>query len=680
MPRVPARQSRPRLGPTVLLVLSLPLLPCGAYSVHKRILSCVSRTISSSAGMRVTIGGIRGSFAPAIVIEDLRVGNGSPMLTVREVKVGLGIRSTTDRIVREVRLVRPELRLTSQQVARLWPRSTTPGAKKVIQRTTRRLKLSRLSIQDGAVKLQASHGAHTLAIESRGIFLRPERRYTRLILGKTNLHLDGKHVLELASVAADLDLARTPQLIRLACLGGQLREMETNLHLATIERRLDGYQLKLQGSPVGRSTGWFAATCHLDRAGRPVGPHAVRLKLHQTDLSAFDPLLDPLGLKVLNSRISGEIQLSRQHGELLLHGQLRASDLTVAHPLVAARPVGPFDGEVEGFVVIDPSAGTLEIQSLKATRGAVELRSSGQIQTTSDKTLVSLDIDLPKTACHKVLTSLPEGFAPTLRGMALAGEMGMRASLKLDSSNLDGTEVDVSFVPLGCRVLADPPTADIRSLKREFSVTVSGPRGTGMRWTLGSSNPDYHPLSKISRHLKAAFIVAEDGRFYQHDGFDSRLLRLAFVSNLKENRILRGASTISQQLVKNVFLSHQRTFARKFQEAVLTWRLEQVVDKQRILELYLNLVELGPSIYGVAQASRHYFGTSPRNLSPLQAAHLAALTPSPRYLSNQFRERKPGLAWTQKLQMLLRMMRRRGTLSRKEQHRWSTASLTLLNH
>ena len=127
-----------------------------------------------------------------------------------------------------------------------------------------------------------------------------------------------------------------------------------------------------------------------------------------------------------------------------------------------------------------------------------------------------------------------------------------------------------------------------------------------------------------------AFLVAEDGRFFSHHGFDVERIGHALAADLDAGRFDRGASTITQQVAKNLWLGGERTVGRKLEEAVLAWRLEQVLDKRRILELYLNLVELGPGVYGIQDAAEKYFGKLPDELSSDEAAQLAALLPAPR--------------------------------------------------
>ncbi len=136
-------------------------------------------------------------------------------------------------------------------------------------------------------------------------------------------------------------------------------------------------------------------------------------------------------------------------------------------------------------------------------------------------------------------------------------------------------------------------------------------------------------FSNFPKHLLRAVILAEDSRFYEHSGFDLIAFKEAMDYNLREGRFVFGASTISQQTVKNLFLTPSRNPLRKWHELILTWGMERSLSKRRILEIYLNVVELGRGIYGVQAASQAYWGISPDQLSPAQAAELVASLPSP---------------------------------------------------
>jgi monofunctional biosynthetic peptidoglycan transglycosylase len=148
------------------------------------------------------------------------------------------------------------------------------------------------------------------------------------------------------------------------------------------------------------------------------------------------------------------------------------------------------------------------------------------------------------------------------------------------------------------------------------------------------------PYEQISIHLKRALIAAEDAKFFEHEGFDIEGIEKAYEKNIKKGRFVAGGSTISQQLAKNLFLSGERSYIRKGQEAMITLMLEKMMTKRRILEIYLNVIEWGEGVYGAEAAARHYFKTSAARLGPSQAARLAAMVPRPRYF-----EKRPNSPW-----------------------------------
>ena len=138
------------------------------------------------------------------------------------------------------------------------------------------------------------------------------------------------------------------------------------------------------------------------------------------------------------------------------------------------------------------------------------------------------------------------------------------------------------------------------------------------------------PYERISGNLKRAVVAAEDARFLDHEGFDWEMIQKAIARNEESGRIVAGASTISQQLAKNLFLSAERSWLRKGEEALITWMLEDVLSKRRILELYLNLAEWGDGVFGAEAAARYHFGVSASALTAEQAAWLAVILPSPK--------------------------------------------------
>jgi monofunctional biosynthetic peptidoglycan transglycosylase len=160
------------------------------------------------------------------------------------------------------------------------------------------------------------------------------------------------------------------------------------------------------------------------------------------------------------------------------------------------------------------------------------------------------------------------------------------------------------------------------------------------------------PYEKISPHLKRAIVVAEDSRFVDHEGFDWEAIEKAREKNRKKGRVVAGGSTISQQLAKNLFLSGERSPWRKGQEALITVMIEHTMEKRRILEIYLNVIEWGEGVYGADAAARHYFNSTAATLGPEASARLAAIVPNPR-----FYDRNRNTSWIQrKTHMILARM------------------------
>ena len=173
------------------------------------------------------------------------------------------------------------------------------------------------------------------------------------------------------------------------------------------------------------------------------------------------------------------------------------------------------------------------------------------------------------------------------------------------------------------RALASRPPATTAFIERYKKREREAGRTPRVEWR-------WVPASAVSIHLKRAVVVAEDIEFFRHSGFSPTAIRGAMTEALEGRRMPRGASTITQQLAKNLWLSPSRSPLRKAREALLTWQLERALSKRRILECYVNVVEFGPGVYGAEAASRRYFGKTAAALSEDEAALLAASLPRPR--------------------------------------------------
>jgi hypothetical protein len=179
---------------------------------------------------------------------------------------------------------------------------------------------------------------------------------------------------------------------------------------------------------------------------------------------------------------------------------------------------------------------------------------------------------------------------------------------------------------------------------------------------VGPRSPDFVPLAQLPVHVYRAVTTAEDGGFFGHEGFDFAELRNAVAEGALRGRVVRGGSTITQQLAKNLYLSREKTFARKVREALATIALEATVPKARLLEIYLNVAEWAPGVWGIGPAARHWFGKDPRALTPKEAAFLATVIPGPRRYHFMWFRGAPTENWEQHVNELLLRMNEQGAL------------------
>jgi len=183
---------------------------------------------------------------------------------------------------------------------------------------------------------------------------------------------------------------------------------------------------------------------------------------------------------------------------------------------------------------------------------------------------------------------------------------------------------------------------------------------------IGPDNPDFVPFDKISPHLVNSIMTTEDNGFFKHHGFVTPEFKSALRRNLTAGRFRFGASSISMQMVKNVLLAHEKTLSRKLQELFLVWYLEQLLPKQRILEIYFNAIEFGPRLYGIGPAARHYFGKTATDLGPLEAAFFSSILPSPKRRYVQYCAGALNAKWDKYVRRIMAKTHERGRLSDEE--------------
>lgn len=208
-----------------------------------------------------------------------------------------------------------------------------------------------------------------------------------------------------------------------------------------------------------------------------------------------------------------------------------------------------------------------------------------------------------------------------------------------------------------------PPVSELADKSYSTTIQVKDWQGEYHPFVVGPKNRHWTPSGRIPAEMKWAVILAEDANFYKHEGFDVKAIKNAIKYDLEKRSLKRGASTITQQTAKNLFLSREKTVTRKLKEIYLAYRMEQELTKGRIIELYLNVVELGPMVYGIGHGARYYFGKSPAELTPRECAFLAAMLPGPRVAYNPYKNLGKVL---KRSNMILKLLRKNGVLDEGE--------------
>ncbi len=395
---------------------------------------------------------------------------------------------------------------------------------------------------------------------------------------------------------------------------------------------------------------------------------AIAIRGERIPLGALATLA-PRGVELDAAHATGSLAVRRDATRVLLEVDGTVDGVSLDHGVIAATTV-PLAGAVHASIAVSPEA--IAVPRATIEIGAAHWTASGWLRR-SDPASGQLDLSLATAACGDLLASLPTELRGPLDGMVLAGSLGGHVRLAVDLAAPAGDGVDLNAsITDRCRPEIEPPAADVARLASPTDQVFAD----GSHARVGPGEPGWAPLRELPPYVAGAFVSAEDARFYDHAGFDLAQIGKSLEIDLREHRLARGGSTISQQLVKNAFLSQRRSFDRKLQEAILTWRLEARLDKRQILERYLNIIELGPRVFGLTAAAKHWFGAAPRELSVRQAAFLAALTSEPTSMSRRVR-RAGGLDGESaaRVDVVLRAMRRDGAIDAAQYTVAATAGL-----
>lgn len=406
---------------------------------------------------------------------------------------------------------------------------------------------------------------------------------------------------------------------------------------------------------------------------RDLSAGEVRLEMKAFELGRVPQVLANLPVvKSEAATVGGHVSVDFAEGKATVSGDVELAGLNVNHPLLARNVVPGLGFKLDFRGSVDPSASTVEVEHATITRGDVALKLDGVFVHPPEREgrKYKIHANVPSVACQAVLDALPHELVPSLVGFKVAGKFGLDITADIDFSNLEEATLSGKVDYLGCKVKSTPELVSVKRLNGTFSHRPVMRDGSVRKVDLFPGSGTYSPYEQISEYMTDAVRTTEDGGFWKHKGFLPSQFEKALRRNLAAGRVRLGASTISMQMVKNVLLSHERTLSRKLQEMVLTWYVEQVLTKKRIIELYLNVIEFGPGIYGVTRASRHYFGKHPLEINPAEAAYLALMLPSPVRRHVHWCEGALSPRFDKKLRKILGLMHERGRIDTATYEQW----------
>jgi hypothetical protein len=432
------------------------------------------------------------------------------------------------------------------------------------------------------------------------------------------------------------------------------------------------YDVDLAGGYGGVANTLWTATGWIDPA---TGTGAIDATAEEFTLDKLAPVLEGSPVKDYGTtRLDAGLHVDLAPERVGYRADFHLSGLTVGHPMIA-------DDEVKNLALEGSVSGSFT----RATRTLVvdhgQFKSAGlpfvvtgswalpggalPDGTRRAKHAIDGRLLIPPIDCQKALTAIPKAFAPELQGYKLRGLFRSDIRLAIDWADIPATTLDGSVRIRDCKV-HERPEDSVEDFLEPFEHFVEVEKDQWISFDVGPENPDYVPLVDVSPNLVKSLMTTEDGGFYKHKGFIVGEFQSALIKNLEAGDFKWGASSITMQLIKNIALYRKKTLSRKFQELFLTWDIENVLEKDRIMELYVNVIEFGPGLYGIGPASREYFNKHPRDLNLVEAAFFSSILPSPK---DRYMQLCDGTLtkWTSgKIERILDKMRERDRVTEEE--------------
>ncbi len=359
-------------------------------------------------------------------------------------------------------------------------------------------------------------------------------------------------------------------------------------------------------------------------------------------------------------------KLEMESGDLHIDVSSSILNLTINNPRIARKDVvfqnTRFDLNFllgSNFIAIDSSS-TAQINN-------ITIHPFAEYNKEKDP-IYKLRIQVPKMKAQDFITSLPDGLFSHFEGMQVVGDIDYKLNFKYNTNKPYQLVFNSNLNKENLRILKYGQ-ANLGKLNGEFTYRAMENGRAQRAVFVGSSNPNFTTIGQISPFLQKCVLTCEDPSFFRHRGFINEAFKQSILKNIRTKKFTRGASTISMQLVKNVFLTREKTLSRKLEEILLVYILEnnRITSKERMLEVYFNVIEWGPNVYGIGEASQFYFQKSPADLSLTECLFLATIVPKPKRFMGLFDNQGNLKAYANKHQLFLsNLMLRRGLITAQD--------------
>ncbi len=330
--------------------------------------------------------------------------------------------------------------------------------------------------------------------------------------------------------------------------------------------------------------------------------------------------------KQLNFAFNG---MQQQSTTTTLAMQLSSKNLCLEHRRLSTAPIDVAQASINAQLTVGSNYIMLDSTSTALLNGLamhpyarVALRPVKQYE---------VSINVPLTNANTFINALPKGMFSNFVGLQCSGKLGYVMRFKLNDALPDSCVFTSTMLDQEVKITKMGVT-DFSMINGAFAHKIYEKDNFIRSIIIGTSNPNFYPIASISPYVQQAILTSEDGSFMWHKGFNEGAFRKSIAQNYKERRFARGGSTISMQLVKNVFLSRNKTVSRKAEEALIVWFIEHLhlSNKQRMYEVYLNSIEFGPNVYGIGEASQFYFAKKPNEITLNEGIFLSCIVPKPK--------------------------------------------------